>query len=351
VDGIFNINKATGITSHDVVARVRRLIGQRRVGHAGTLDPLASGVLPVLVGQATRLAEYLSESGKAYRATVRFGVATTTYDAEGEVVRAAPEAALALRRERIEAALPGFLGEQEQVPPIYSAIKRDGQPLYALARAGRAVTPEPRRVRIEALRIVAWQPPDLVLDVECGKGTYIRSLAYDLGERLGPGAHLAALVRTRSGPFRLVESVTLERLAAALGASSQDLQSSAQGSPGLAADFSPLESPSAGTSVGASGGRPWPRGGHATPGSLRDLLYAPDEALLERRAAILGLAAETRLRTGQVLRFDEAAAAREAGELLRAYTIDGRFLGVLRWDELESVWRPHKVLQVAPLEE
>jgi tRNA pseudouridine55 synthase len=327
VDGIFSIAKPTGMTSHDVVARVRRLAGQKRVGHAGTLDPAASGVLPVLLGQATRVAEYLSEGGKAYRATVRFGVVTDTYDAEGRVVRAAPTDGLTL--DAVRAALPDFLGEQMQRPPAYSAIKRAGRPLYELARAGAAVTPEPRRVRIDALTVVAWQPPDLVLDVECGKGTYIRSLAYDLGERLGTGAHLAALERTRSGPFTLAESVTLEALGRALDDGS------------------------------------WP-----------EHLHAPDVALLDRRAAILGAASEARLRTGQPLRFapaappsppaslpegegnesrrEEGAAAGDdapvAERLLRAYSTDGRFLGVLRWEPALAAWQPHKVLAVAPVE-
>jgi tRNA pseudouridine55 synthase len=293
------------MTSHDVVARVRRLVRQKRVGHAGTLDPLASGVLPVLVGQATRLAEYLSESGKAYRATVRFGTVTTTYDAEGEVVREFP---VNLNEEQIADALPSFLGEQDQTPPIYSAIKRGGQTLYSLARAGIDVTPEPRRVRIDALRIVSWNRPDLVVDVECGKGTYIRSLAYDLGQRLGPGAHLAGLIRTRSGPFRLAESITLERLEQALA-----------------------------------------------DNSWRELLFAADEALLERRAAILDATSEAKVRNGQLLRFTQASGAgspgREDGELLRAYSADGRFLGVVRWEAASAAWQPHKVLQVEPVED
>jgi tRNA pseudouridine55 synthase len=285
---------------------VRRLVRQKRVGHAGTLDPLASGVLPILVGQATRLAEYLSESGKAYRALIRFGTVTTTYDAEGAVAREAP---VALTREQVEAALPAFLGEQEQVPPVYSAIKRGGQPLYALARAGEDVTPEPRRVRIDALRILSWNSPDLALDVECGKGTYIRSLAHDLGARLGPGAYLAALARTRSGPFRLRESVTLEQLEAALA-----------------------------------------------DGSWRDRLYAADTALLDRRAAILGPESEARLRNGQPLRFPiemqpYGTAASPPDELLRAYSTDGRFLGLLRWEDAQAAWQPHKVLHAPPLED
>jgi tRNA pseudouridine55 synthase len=306
VDGIFAINKAPAMTSHDVVARVRRLARQKRVGHAGTLDPLATGVLPVLLGQATRVAEYLSESGKAYRATVRFGVETDTYDAEGRVVREAP---VALSAEDIRAALPSFLGEQLQTPPAYSAVKRAGQPAYQLARAGQDVALEPRLVVIYAVQLVSWEPPDLVLEVECGKGTYIRALAHDLGERLGPGAHLAGLIRTRSGPFTLAQCLTLEALEAVLA-----------------------------------------------DGRWRDHLYAPDEALLERRATILGAEREARVRNGQSLPFapeggGESYTAPMDGELLRAYSTDGRFLGILAWDAGAAAWQPRKVLQVEPVEE
>lgn len=305
MDGIFCINKEPGMTSHDVVARVRRLARQKRVGHAGTLDPAASGVLPLCLGQATRVAEYLSESGKAYRATIRFGVVTDTYDAEGSVVREAP---VTLSLGDITAALPAFLGEQMQVPPAYSAIKRGGQPVYKLARAGERVEMEPRPVVIYALRVVSWAAPDLVLDVECGKGTYIRSLAFDLGERLGPGGHLAGLVRTRSGPFTLSQCVTLAELERALA-----------------------------------------------DGTWRDALYAADEALLERRAAILGPASETRMRNGQPLRFGPETRPADGtemeergqpvdGELLRAYTTDGRFVGLLRWEAEQGAWQPAKVL-------
>ncbi len=298
MDGIISVNKAVGMTSHDVVAIARRLTKQRRIGHAGTLDPAADGVLPLCLGQATRLVEYLSESGKAYRATIRFGVVTDTYDREGAIIREAP---VALTEAQIAAALPAFLGEQMQKPPIYSAIKRDGKPLYALARAGQEVAVEARPVRIDALRIVAWDSPDLTLDVECGKGTYIRSLAYDLGEALGPGAHLAALTRTRSGPFTLAMSVTLEALEAALA-----------------------------------------------DGSWRKYLYAPDEALLDWRAAILAPASEALLRNGQLLRFADTANATRESALLRAYSTDGRFLGILRWRDEAQGWQPHKVLTITP---
>jgi tRNA pseudouridine55 synthase len=303
IDGIFNIDKPVGITSHDVVARVRRLAGQKRVGHTGTLDPAASGVLPIVLGQATRVAEYLSESGKAYRATVRFGVVTDTYDAEGQVIREAP---VALTREQIAALLPDFLGEQLQRPPIYSALKRDGQRLYALARAGQSVTVELRPISITGLEIVDWTPPDLTLDIECSKGTYIRSLAFDLGERLGPGAHLAALIRTRSGPFTLATSVTLDALTHAFA-----------------------------------------------DGSWRDYCYAPDEALLDWRAAIVDEANELHIRYGQTLRAPPHASTpaeipMASHSLLRAYSADGRFLGILRQDG--AGWHPYKVLLSDPEE-
>lgn len=300
MDGIAVINKAAGMTSHDVVARVRRLIGQRRVGHAGTLDPAATGVLPVLLGHATRVAEYLSDSGKAYRATIRFGVQTTTYDAEGDITGEAP---VDLTLEGIERALPDFLGEQDQLPPVFSAIKRGGIPLYARARAGEAIDVVPRRIRIDALRVIAWTRPDLTLDVECGKGTYIRSLAHDLGQRLGPGAHLAGLVRTRSGPFTLGQAITLEELDTALA-----------------------------------------------DGSWRDRLFATDEALLEWRAAILGEHNSARLRTGQRIRFERhpTALLPVEDELIRAYSTDGRFLGIMRWSGADQDWRPHKTLVIEP---
>ncbi|WP_376794766.1 tRNA pseudouridine(55) synthase TruB [Thermogemmatispora sp.] len=214
MDGILNINKPVGLTSHDVVARVRRLLQQKRVGHAGTLDPLASGVLPVCLGLATRVADYLSESGKAYQAEVMLGVETDTYDREGHIVSTQPVPDLS--REQIESVLRSFIGPQLQVPPAYSAVKLQGEPAYRRARAGESLKLEARPVVIERLALLDWQKPRLRLEIECSKGTYIRSLAHDLGQRLGCGAHLSALLRTRSGPLKLQESVTLEELAEAL---------------------------------------------------------------------------------------------------------------------------------------
>jgi tRNA pseudouridine55 synthase len=301
MDGIFNINKPVGMTSHDVVARVRRLTHQRRVGHAGTLDPAASGVLPICLGQATRVVEYLSEGGKAYRAAIVFGAVTDTYDAEGEVIRSAP---VRLTREEIETVLPEFLGQQMQFPPMYSAIKSGGQPLYKLARAGIEVSRQARPIEITRLDLLDWQPPMLTLEVECSKGTYIRSLAYDLGERLGCGAHLGGLVRLRSGPFTLDESLTLAELAQAL-----------------------------------------------EDGSWVHYLYAPDEALLDWLAVIVGPVTEKRLLLGQTLQLAPPADLPVSSEpLLRAYSADGRFLAILRWHATANAWHPDKVLNLAPVE-
>lgn len=193
-----------------MVARVRRAWGIRKVGHAGTLDPLATGVLILCVGGATRLSDYVMHATKRYTARVRLGITTETYDAEGEIVQ--QRDASHVTREAVEQALLPFVGEIEQVPPMYSAIKQGGRKLYELARAGETVERPPRSVRIDALTLTGWQPPDFTLDVTCSAGTYIRSLAYDVGEALGVGAHLAGLTRTASGVFTLEKAVPLDTL-------------------------------------------------------------------------------------------------------------------------------------------
>lgn len=212
--GILNIDKPAGWTSHDVVGKVRRLLGQKSVGHAGTLDPLATGVLLVCVGQATRLAEYLMAGEKVYRATIQLGVETDTYDVDGAVVSTAPIPHLT--REDLNAALAQFVGDIEQVPPAYSAIKQDGVPAYRRARRGESVVMAPRRTTIADISLLEWTAPHLIMDVACAPGTYIRSLAHDLGAALGCGAALAALRRMQSGRFRVEDAVTLPALEAAL---------------------------------------------------------------------------------------------------------------------------------------
>lgn len=206
--GFLNIDKPLGMTSHDVVARARRIFGVRKVGHAGTLDPLATGVLVICLGGATRLSEYVMHAKKRYTARVQFGVTTTTYDAEGEIVETRD--ASHLSAEHVLAHLPTFMGEFMQTPPIYSAIKQDGRKLYDIARSGGTVELQPRAVRIDNITLLDWDAPIATLDVSCSSGTYIRSLAYDLGAALGVGAHLAGLRRTQSGSFRIEDASTPE---------------------------------------------------------------------------------------------------------------------------------------------
>ena len=183
ISGLLNIDKPTGLTSHDVVARIRKLAKQKKVGHAGTLDPLATGVLLVCLGQATRLIEYVMAGRKQYRATIHFGLTTDTLDADGQVI--AERDASHLTEAELRQILPAFQGQIEQVPPIFSALKQGGQPLYKLARAGKTVEVAPRRVTIDSLKWLDWQPPKLTLEVVCSPGTYVRSLARDLGEAAG----------------------------------------------------------------------------------------------------------------------------------------------------------------------
>lgn len=207
--GLIIVDKPVGPTSHKIVSLVRKGTGVRKVGHAGTLDPRASGVLVLCLGPATRLSEFLSTSSKRYEAVISFGASTQTYDAEGPVVRRS-ESIPSLGD--IQAVLPEFRGEIEQVPPPYSAIKVKGEKAYKLARSGKVVSLDPRRVTIHHLEVLKYQPPELVLDIECTAGTYIRSLAHDLGERISSGAHLANLRRTKAGPFSLEDAVPLPKL-------------------------------------------------------------------------------------------------------------------------------------------
>lgn len=210
MQGFLNLNKPAGLTSHDCVARARRLLRLKRVGHGGTLDPAATGVLPIAVGRATRLLQYLSHE-KAYRAKIRFGITTTTDDLVGEILTqtAAPELTL----DQIQQKLSLFEGKIQQIPPSFSAIQVGGKRLYELARAGEAVEAPVRTVEIDQIEVLGWQPgefPELEVVIACGTGTYIRSIARDLGAALGTGGTLSALTRTASSGFLLADSLTLE---------------------------------------------------------------------------------------------------------------------------------------------
>ncbi len=296
MDGIFNINKPKGMTSHDVVAKIRRLLKQKRVGHAGTLDPAARGVLPICVGQATRVAEYLSESGKAYQAEVVFGVATDTYDAEGAITSTASTTDLVLAR--IEETLPHFLGLQMQVPPVYSAIKLQGQPAYKRTRAGEEITLKPRPIVIYSLKVIDWIPPRLTLAIECSKGTYIRALAHDLGMQLGCYAYLDALVRTRSGLFTLSESITLEQLADAIETN-----------------------------------------------TAQHYLYPVDKALEQYPAITLDADTIERVKHGNTF----STSVEYSPGLARVYDTTGHFLAIAGWNEEQKAWHPKKVFALSDI--
>jgi tRNA pseudouridine55 synthase len=272
---------------------VRRGTGEKRVGHTGTLDPLATGLLILCLGTATRLSEYLVHKDKRYVAHVRLGQSTNTYDASGQVTMASetlPE------REAVEAALVKFRGPLQQTPPAFSAIKRAGQKAYQLARNGQAVELEPRPVEIFALELVEWKPPDCALEVSCSAGTYIRSLAHDLGQTLGCGAHLAALRRTASGHFTVNEAVALLDLQAAF----------------------------------AAGGAAW-----------QPYLRPVESAVPDWPQIDLTAENSARIQHGQTIPIEAAA---QVSDLARAYDPAGAFIAVLQADARAGVWRPHKVL-------
>jgi len=209
VSGVLVIDKPVGMTSHDVVQVVRNGTHIRRAGHTGTLDPRASGVLVVLLGPAVRLSEYISASEKRYQAVLRLGVTTDTYDMEGRITQRSP---VNISFEELEEALSSFVGEFEQTPPAYSAIKVRGEKAYDLARRGEEVELEPRLVRVDSLELLDWDSPEAVIDIQCSSGTYVRSLVHDLGEKLGCGATLVGLRRTKSGRFGLRDAVSLRKL-------------------------------------------------------------------------------------------------------------------------------------------
>ena len=216
VSGVLVVDKPIGMTSHDVVQVIRKGTGIRRAGHTGTLDPRASGVLVILIGPAVRLSEYVSASDKRYQATIRLGSSSDTYDSEGEITDNFDD--IDFSEEQFDEVLQDFIGEMEQVPPPYSAVKVKGRKAYEMARKGEEVDLEPRIINVYSLEVLEWAPPEAVIDVYCSSGTYVRSLANDLGKRLGTGAYLVGLRRTKSGRFTLRDAVPLRRLQEAFDA-------------------------------------------------------------------------------------------------------------------------------------
>lgn len=297
--GILVLAKPPGPTSHDVVALVRRLSGTKRVGHGGTLDPFAGGVLPVFLGRATRVVEYHLGDRKQYRATVCFGATSTTDDLEGELTPVPTVPA----RDDVDRALPAFRGPITQVPPAYSAIKVGGRRAYALARAGQTVEMQPRQVEIHRLELTEWdatepERPIAIVEVDCSAGTYIRALARDIGAAAGSGAYLGALTRTASGPFTLDDAVPLDDVRTAAG----------EGTGRLAALLQPVDAGLADLPVASLTADEVPsfaRGQHVTPAAGVPRTPAPDSPLrvVGPDGALVGIAhvAGSRLAPDKVL--------------------------------------------------
>jgi len=222
MDGIINLLKPPGMTSADAVAWIRRVLKIKKAGHTGTLDPGVAGVLPLCVGQATKLAEYLTAQEKGYRAEITFGVVTDTQDAFGKVIQQSPSS---VSRKEFETVLQRFQGEILQLPPMFSAVRKQGKHLYEYARQGLTVERQPRKVTIADIRLVHWEDgrfPKAIFDIRCSKGTYVRTLCHDIGETLGCGAHMSFLIRTSSGPFTIGHSWTLEEIEENLAAGRKD---------------------------------------------------------------------------------------------------------------------------------
>jgi tRNA pseudouridine55 synthase len=298
LDGILNISKPKGITSFKVVARVKRLTGEKRAGHAGTLDPEATGALPVCLGQGTRIIEYFMATTKTYRARIEFGTATDTGDSTGRITRRGDVSGL--NRRQVVAALDNFRGTIEQTPPMYSAVKYHGQPLYKLARAGITVARKSRTAVIHRLELLSWRRPVANIEVECGKGTYIRTLADDLGEYLGCCAHLKNLVRTRYGCFNIEDAISIPHLEAAIRC-----------------------------------------------GYWQQFLHPIDIVMKDFPAIVFDEAAEEAFKTGMPVNPVENDASitdpSPRQPYCRAYSSDGRFLGILRQSKSRGVWKPKKV--------
>jgi len=303
MDGILNVNKPAGKTSFGIVAIIRRLSGERRVGHAGTLDPAATGVLPVCLGQATRVVEYLMDSTKKYRADIGLGITTDTYDAAGTVEKRSDISGIT--RAHLEEVLNSFRGKILQTPPMYSALKHRGKPLYELARNGITIERQQRQVEIYCLEILKWRPPVVTVDVVCSKGTYVRSLAHDIGQALGCGAIVQDLIRLKCCTFEIQNAVSITELETAFR--EEDWQRFVYPMDHVLADWK-TETVSDETAQAIRNGRPV------------DLEQTPD-------------------------RDAEQTPEPAERDLCRIYTSDGRLLSLVRFEPATRQWRPVKVFQ------
>lgn len=295
INGIIIVNKETGFTSHDVVAKLRGICGQKKIGHTGTLDPAATGVLPVCLGSGTKLCDMLTDRDKEYVAELLLGVETDTQDKTGSVLRESP---VTVTEEEVSRACLSFLGDYDQIPPMYSALKVDGKKLYELARAGKEVERKARRVRILELEILEMRLPVVKLRVVCSKGTYIRTLCSDIGQKLGCGGAMQSLQRTKVGRFRLEDALTLGEL--------QQLKDS---------------------------------------GELERVVQPVDSLFEETPALHVTAEAARLLENGNALlpvQFAETVAP-EPERWVRVYRPDGRFAGIYAYEEQKRWYRPVKM--------
>ena len=297
INGIMNIYKEAGYTSHDVVAKLRGIVKQKKIGHTGTLDPDAVGVLPVCFGSATKLCDLMTDKSKEYEAVLRLGITTDTQDLSGTILS---ESAVTVGEADIERAIMRFVGGYEQLPPMYSALKVNGKKLYELAREGKEVARQPRHVDIPAIRILEMKAPEVRFVVSCSKGTYIRTLCADIGEHLGCGAAMAHLKRTRVGNFRIEDAVTLSQVEAFM-----------------------------------------------QQGTFQQYVTAPDSVFMEYEGAVVRSGAERALLNGNKLYpnqldFDLPVSFKD-GDMLRVYNGRREFQAVYVFVKNEGVWKPFKM--------
>ena len=292
IDGILNVNKHEGKTSFNIVAWLKRLTGEKHVGHAGTLDPIATGVLPICFGQATRVARFLTESSKTYLAQIELGATTDTFDRQGKIIERGDTSGITVTQ--IEEALTAFQGVVKQVPPVYSALKHQGRRYYELARAGIPIKPKPRQVEIVNLELISCQLPLITINVECSKGTYIRSLAHDIGQCLRCGAHLRNLTRLRCGPFHIEDALYLSQIEKAF-----------------------------------------------QNGTWKESLHPLDSPLSNWKTIIVDKRNELAIRNGCSLSLDETSLPAEKN--CRAYNLDGYLIAVLHFIPEKKLWHPERV--------
>jgi len=294
IDGILNVNKPEDKTSFNTVAWLKRLTGEKHVGHTGTLDPIATGVLPICFGQATRVAQFLTESSKTYLAQIELGVTTDTFDRQGKIIERGDTSDITVTQ--IEEALIAFQGVINQVPPVYSALKYQGRRYYELARAGIPIKPKPRQVEIVNLELISCQLPLITINVECSKGTYIRSLAHDLGQCLRCGAHLKNLIRLRCGPFRIEDALYLPQIEDAF-----------------------------------------------RKGTWEEFLHPLDSPLSNWKTIIVDKRNELAIINGCSLSLDETFLPPEKN--CRAYNLNGYFIAVLNFIPEKKLWHPERVFR------